>query len=199
MDKESNAGVNLNRTTRKAHYWIGIGILVPMLVVVTTGLLLQVKKQSSWVQPDEFRGTGTQPAIELEDVLAIMRSHPQFSVASWDDIDRLDVRPGKGVVKVRLHSDWEVQIDLGTGDVLHTAYRRSDLIESLHDGSWFAGDWTKLGIFLPSGVGLLVLTLTGLWLFILPFRARRRKKKPGGRRIPLPESRATKKVDGKRG
>lgn len=176
--------MNFNRTTRKVHYWIGIGILVPMLVVVSTGVLLQVKKQSSWVQPEEFRGTGTEPAIGLEEILGIMREHTQFDVATWDDIDRLDVRPGKGVVKVRLHTDWEVQIDLGTGEVMHTAYRRSDLIESLHDGSWFGGDWTKLGVFLPSGVGLFVLTVTGLWLFILPFRSRRRKNKPGGGTVP---------------
>ncbi len=152
-----------------------------MLVVAMTGMLLQVKKQSAWVQPEEFSGTGTEPAIQLEEILDLMRAHPQFDVASWADIDRLDVRPGKGVVKVRLHNDWEVQIDLGTGEVLHTAYRRSDLIESLHDGSWFAGDWTKLGVFLPSGVGLFVLLVTGVWLFVLPFRSRRRKNKPGGR------------------
>jgi len=178
--------MNLNRSTRKVHYWIGIGILVPMMIVVVTGLLLQIKKQSSWVQPDEFRGTGTEPVVELSDILAVMRDHPQFDVASWDDIDRLDVRPGKGVVKVRLHSDWEVQIDLGTGEVLHTAYRRSDVIEALHDGSWFGGDWTKLGLFLPSGVGLLVLLVTGTWLFILLFRSRRRKKRPGGGPLKRP-------------
>ena len=34
--------------------------------------------------------------------------------------------------------------------------RRSDLIESIHDGSYFGGDWTKLGLFLPAGIVLLL-------------------------------------------
>lgn len=55
--------------------------------------------------------------------------------------------------------------------MLQTAYRRSDLIESLHDGSFFAGDWTRLGVFLPTGVAMLVLWLTGLWMWWVPFEA----------------------------
>ena len=59
--------------------------------------------------------------------------------------------------------------------MLQTAYRRSDLIESIHDGSFFAGDWTKLGLFLPSGIALLLLWLTGLWMFWLPISVKRRR------------------------
>jgi hypothetical protein len=46
--------------------------------------------------------------------------------------------------------------------VLQTAYRRSDSIESVHAGSFFAGHWTKLGLFLPAGIVLLLLSLSGL-------------------------------------
>ena len=67
---------------------------------------------------------------------------------------------------------YEVQVDLGTGHVLQTAYRRSDLIESIHDGSFFGGDWTKLGLFLPAGLTLLLLWLGGLWMFWVPFGAK---------------------------
>ena len=94
---------------------------------------------------------------------------------SWDDVNRLDVRPGRGMVKVWLNNGWEVQVDLGTGRVLQTAYRRSDLIESIHDGSFFAGDWTKLGLFLPAGLVLLLLWLSGLWMWWVPFVAKRRR------------------------
>ncbi|HLP46388.1 MAG TPA: PepSY domain-containing protein, partial [Candidatus Kapabacteria bacterium] len=89
----------------------------------------------------------------------------------------LDVRPGRGLVKVWLHNGWEVQVDLGTGHVLHTAYRRSDLIESIHDGSFFAGNLGKLGIFLPSGVALLLLLITGLGMSRFLFPGNRRRKK----------------------
>lgn len=170
---------NLNRTTRKVHYWIGIGIVLPALVVVGSGLLLQVKKQSHWIQPDEQSGTGTAPEVSLVELLEMLRAMPELGVQSWDDVDRLDVRPGKGMTKVRLHSGYEVQVDMGTGEVLQVAYRRTDLIEALHDGSWFGGDWTKLGLFLPAAVGLFVLAVSGLWLFILPIRARRRQRSRG--------------------
>ena len=75
--------------------------------------------------------------------MAALRA-PDMNVKTWEDINRLNVRPGRGVVKAWLMNGYEVQVDLGTGRVLQTAYRRSDLIESIHDGSFFAGDWTKL-------------------------------------------------------
>ena len=68
-----------------------------------------------------------------------------------------------------------MQVDLGTGEVLQVAYRRSDLIESIHDGSFFGGDWTKLGLFLPTGVTLLLLWFGGIWMFWVPFWAKRKR------------------------
>lgn len=44
-------------------------------------------------------------------------------------------------------------------------YRRSDLIESIRDGSFFGGDWVKLGLFLPAGLVLLLLWFSGLWMW----------------------------------
>ena len=97
-------------------------------------------------------------------------------VDSWQDIDRLDVRPGKGIVKVQCKNRWEIQIDLQTGEVLSSSYRRSDLIESLHDGSFFSSP-AKLWIFLPSGILLLGLWITGAYLWWLPIGAKRKKKR----------------------
>jgi hypothetical protein len=160
---------------RKVHYWASITVAVPMLVMIGSGLLLQAKKHWGWVQPPEHRGTGTVPVLDLEGILASVKSVPELGVSSWDDVNRLDVRPGKGMVKVWLHSGYEAQVDLGTGAVLQTAYRRSDSIESIHDGSFFAGNWTKLGLFLPTGITLLVLWLSGMWMFWQPIAARRRR------------------------
>jgi hypothetical protein len=84
------------------------------------------------------------------------------------------VRPGKGVAKVWTQNGWEVQVDLGSARVLHSAYRRSDLIESLHDGSWFH-EHAKLWLFFPAGLTLLVLWLTGMYLFVLPIWVRKRR------------------------
>jgi hypothetical protein len=111
---------------------------------------------------------------------------PSLGVQGWDEINRIDVRPGRGLAKVSLHSGWEAQVDLGTGRVMQTAYRRSDLIESIHDGSFFAGDWTKLGLFLPTGMVLLFLWGSGLWLFVVPILAKRRKLAAAAARAPVP-------------
>lgn len=164
-----------NHLNRKVHYWIGLAAALPLLVIVVTGLLLQTKKQWSWVQPVEQRGTGTEPAIGFPEILSALAAVPGMEVRSWDDVQRIDVRPDRGVAKAWLHNGWEVQIDLGSGRVLHSAYRRSDLIESLHDGSWFGGDWVKLGLFLPAGIVLFLLLVSGIWLWWIPFRARRLK------------------------
>ena len=98
-----------------------------------------------------------------------------MKVASWNDVNRLDVRPGRGMVKAWLMNGYEVQVDLGTSRVLQTAYRRSDLIETIHDGSFLGGDWTKLGLFLPRGLTLLLLWLSGLWMSWVPFIANQRR------------------------
>jgi len=168
--------MKFNILNRKVHYWATAFMAIPLLVIVCTGILLQVKKQASWIQPTEQRGTGTTPNLEFEQILTTLRQVPEMGVSGWDDIDRLDVRPGKGIIKVLLHTGWELQLDLGTGQVLQVAYRRSDLIESLHDGSFFAGDWTKLGLFLPTGIVLLFMWMTGIWLFWLPFSVKRKRR-----------------------
>jgi len=88
----------------------------------------------------------------------------------------LDVRPDKGIVKVRAVNRWEIQIDTETAEVLQVAYRRSELLESLHDGSWFH-DSAKLWVFLPSGIVVTILWITGIYLFFVPYFAKRQNKK----------------------
>lgn len=53
----------------------------------------------------------------------------------------------------------------------------SDFIESLHDGSFFAGDISKLGVFLPAAIGLLILWLSGIYMFWLPLITKWKKKR----------------------
>ena len=165
--------MKLKILTRKIHYWASIAIAVPLLVIICTGLLLQLKKNLSWVQPVEQRGDGGALALSLPAILEIARSVPEAQVRDWSDIPRVELRPGRGLVKVVSANSTEIQIDAATGKVLQVAQRRSDLIESLHDGSWFHPR-VKLLIFLPVGIVLLGLLLTGLYLFFLPIYAKRR-------------------------
>jgi uncharacterized iron-regulated membrane protein len=160
--------------SRKAHRWGAIAVALPFLVVIASGLLLQLKKQVAWVQPPERRGSSVEPTLPLDRVLAIAQGAPEAGIRSWADVDRIDVRPAKGVMKVTSMSRWELQIDAATGEVVHSAYRRSDWLESLHDGSWFH-PLAKLWLFFPSGVVVFVLWLTGLYLWLLPIQTRRHR------------------------
>lgn len=166
--------MSLSFLSRRLHRWGAISIGLPLLCVVTTGLLLQVKKQVPWVQPHEQRTAVPTPAVEWDVILAAAKAMPQAGVQSWEDIDRVDVRPGKGIMKVITTSRWETQLALADGAVLQVAYRRSDLVESLHDGSFF-GDVAKQWIFLPAGFVLFALWVTGLYLWVLPWLTRRKR------------------------
>jgi uncharacterized iron-regulated membrane protein len=168
--------VHFNVLNRQVHYWASAVVAIPLVVIAATGTILQLKKHWTWVQPPERRGSVTEPAIELSGILAALRAEPALGVTSWDEVNRLDVRPDRGIVKAWLKSNWEAQIDLGTGRILQVAYRRSDWIESIHDGSIF-GDAVKLGVFFPTAVGLVLLWLGGIWMWLYPFLARRRVRR----------------------
>ena len=171
--------MKLSKLSRNLHRWGSILALLPMMIIIVSGVVLQLKKESAYIQPPTQRGTGSQLSIGFDRILEVAKTVPQAGIASWDDVHRLDVRPGKGMLKVRGKNGWEIQIDTQTGDVLQVAVRRSDLIENIHDGSYFH-DSFKLWVFLPAGLILMVLAITGVHLFILPYltRRRRRRKEP---------------------
>lgn len=167
--------MNFNRLTRQIHYWATAFVALPVLLIIGSGILLQLKKQWPWVQPHEQRGTGKVPVIGLADILASVQSQTPHGVRGWQDVNRIDLRPNRGVAKVWLRNGFEVQVDLGTGTVLNDAYRRSDWIESLHDGSLFGGDVGRFAVFLPAAIVLFVMWLTGIWMFWLPFSVKRKR------------------------
>ncbi|MBD3615256.1 MAG: PepSY domain-containing protein [Gracilimonas sp.] len=164
------------RDLRKIHRWGGALIALPFLLVLITGLILQVKKEVDWVQPPSQTGVSAVPTISFDDILSASKTVPEAMIQSWKDIDRLDVRPDKGIVKVRANNRWEIQIDTETSEILQVAYRRSELLESLHDGSWFHNS-AKLWVFLPSGLVVTILWITGIYLFFTPYFAKRKNRK----------------------
>lgn len=162
--------------TRRAHYWSAIVFALPGFVIISTGILLQLKKHWSWVQPTEQRGTTKEPSTSFEKILQTCQTIPEAEIRTWADVNRVDVRPSRGLIKVTARNNWEIQLDAATAEVLQVAYRRSDIIESLHDGSWFH-EAAKLWLFLPAGVLLLLLWLSGMYLFWLPRYVRWRRAK----------------------
>ncbi len=169
------AAMRFARSSRKFHRIGAVVSAIPVLIVLVTGIVLQLKKEFSWIQPPTANNDGPGLEIAFDDVLAAIRTVPEAGLQSWDDVDRLDVRPAKGIIKVRGKNRWEVQVSATSGKVLQAAYRRSDFFEELHDGSWFS-DSAKLWIFLPAAVILLILWITGAYLWLLPYRVRRAKR-----------------------
>jgi uncharacterized iron-regulated membrane protein len=166
---------NWKMLTRKLHYWAAIIIAAPAAVIIGSGVFLQLKKHVGWIQPPTQRGSTAEPTLQFPAILDAARAVPEAEVDGWEQIDRLDVQPQQGIIKIHAVNQVEVQIDHSTGEVLQVARRRSDLIEDIHDGSFFH-DAAKLWVFLPAGAGLLLLWGTGLYLFFLPFIARRKKR-----------------------
>lgn len=165
----------LRRLSRSLHLWLSLVIFVPVVIVIGSGLLLQVKKEFDWIQPPTQKLQSAAPSISYDDVLRAVQKVPQINIRTWDDIDRLDVRPSKGIIKVRGRNHWEVQLNATTAEVLQVAYRRTDTLEAIHDGSWFF-EGAKLWLFLPVAIVLFILWLTGLVMLYTTLKSKYKKR-----------------------
>ena len=167
--------INLRKISRNLHLWFSLVIFVPVVIVISSGLLLQVKKEVDWLQPPTQNTTSKTLSISFDDVIDAVQQVPEVNLTSWDDIDRLDVRPNKGIIKVRGKNHWEVQLNAATGEVVQVAYRRTDTIEAIHDGSWFF-EGAKLWVFLPAAILLFILWLTGIVMLFTTLKSKYRKR-----------------------
>jgi len=160
--------VSTQKLFRMIHYWGSFVVVLPLIIMIGAGILLMVKKEVEWIQPSSQKGIekSAVPMASMQSLFDAAQAVEQAGFTSWDQLQRADLKPGKGIIKFVSATNWEVQIDTHTAEILQIAQRRSDVIESIHDGSYFA-DWVKLGIFLPAGVILFVLWLTGIYLFVL--------------------------------
>ena len=165
--------MSFKKKIRQIHYWVSPIVIIPIIIIVSSGIMLQLKKQLNWVQPNVEITSSSQP-IMLQSYLDAAKSVKEANVSSWDDIERIDIRPDKGIAKIKSKNNWEIQIDIETTEIYATNYRRSDVIESIHDGSFFS-EIVKYGWFLPSGILLLILSLTGIYMFFIPILKRRKK------------------------
>lgn len=170
--------MNWKKINTKIHYWGSAVIIIPLLIVLGSGLLLQVKKEFAWIQPKTMKTKYRDLTLTFDKILEVAKTVEEAKINSWKDVKLLDVRPGKGITKIRAKNNWEIQIHNESAEVLAVNFRRSDIIESIHDGSWFH-DAAKLWVFLPSALILLLLSLTGLYLFLklLPSKLKKRKHK----------------------
>lgn len=176
----------LLRTFRKIHRKTGALLFIFFLFISVTGLLLGWKKHSNGVLlAKSYTGTST----DLKEWLPIDSLHKNACKILHDsvstdlslELDRIDIRKDKGVVKfVFTDHFWGIQLDGATGRLLHIEQRRSDFIENIHDGSildYYFGTNSgqfKLVYTTITGLALLIFTVTGFWLWYGPKRMRKR-------------------------
>jgi hypothetical protein len=151
-----------------SHLWLGILTTAAVLLVSVTGVLLNHKRPLGLMPdvPNEPSG-----AFEASLPLAELARRAEAAVApavAASGVDRMDVRPGKGLVKVRFDDPavHEVTLDLASGRVLHVGERNDVFLEKLHSGEIFGDGWVLLSDF--AAVGLVVLLLSGYWLWLYP-------------------------------
>ncbi len=180
---------NVLRVFRKIHRLTGIALFVFFFVVAISGILLGWKKHSGGsILPQTQQGS----SARLQDWLpldSLRRSAEEAILTHLPPgtstvVDRMDVRPEKGVVKVRFEGHyWGVQLDGASGKVLQVAPRRSDWLEAVHDGSivenWLgiSGGYFKLFYTSLLGLALVLFSATGFWLWYGPKVLRRAKRK----------------------
>ena len=176
------------RIARKIHRTTGALLFVFFFLLACTGLLLGWKKHSgNLILPKSYQGVSTNKADWLpihalhEKALQVMREHAPPDLSH--ELDRIDIRPDKGMVKfVFLEGYWGVQLDCTTGELLHLEIRRADFIENLHDGSYFdyllGTNYGQIKLVYTSimGTALLIFTMTGFWLWYGPKRYRAQSK-----------------------
>lgn len=169
------AGARRHQVTRAAfqlHLWVGVAFTAALLVIAVTGIALNHK-----------RGLGIMPDVEHEPTAPFASALPLATLAdiglraglpagtepdAATMVDRMDVRPRDGYVKVRLRDRkvTEVTVDLSDGRVLHVGARGDAFIEKLHSGEVFGKRWVLLSD--AAAVALVLTLISGYWLWMAP-------------------------------
>jgi len=173
------------RVFRKVHRITGALLFVFFFIIAVTGLLLGWKKHSGGLLlADTQTGTSSDlntwlPMDSLQK-MAVKFLHQSVSPDLNAEIDRIDVRPGKGVIKFSFADHyWGLQLDGATGTLLNVEQRRSDFIEHIHDGTIMdnlfktPSGLIKLFYTTIMGLALILFTVTGFWLWYGPKRMRK--------------------------
>lgn len=171
------------RRYRRLHKWLALPLFVFMFIIGATGVLLGWKKQADLTPPTQ-KGISNDASewISLEQIQDIATEYAKNSLKVSPEIDRIDVRPGKGVAKILFVSHYtELQIDLASGKIISTEKRWNDFIEHLHDGTIVDrligndGDHAKVTYTTLTSVGLMLLSFSGFWMWWNPKRIRKIK------------------------
>lgn len=150
------------------HLWIGIMLTAILIVISITGILLNHKRGLGLMPdvPHTPSGPLTQ-ALSISELAQAAERTAGPAVATAG-IDRMDVRPGDGVVKVRFNDALvtEVDLDLVTGQVVVSEPRNDVFLEKLHSAEILGKRWVLVSDI--AAAGLLLLLASGVWIWLYP-------------------------------
>jgi hypothetical protein len=174
---------SLTRIHRRIHKWISIPFVVFLLIIGITAILLAWKKELKLIPPTQKTKVELPGQwVNVEDILAIGSSYMKDSLGKSPIIDRIDIRPDKGIAKIIYKQHFmEIQVDGFSGKILSVKKRNSDLIERIHDGSIldfiFQSDneSSKLIYTTVTSLVLIILGISGFYLWYNPRKIKRIK------------------------
>ena len=173
----------LSRVSFYLHLWLGVIVTVALVAISVTGILLN-HKRALGLMPD-VPHEPTAPfahAIPLERIAhEALLAVPDSARGSWRPgdavdvslIDRMDVRPRDGYVKVRMRdkASTEATVDIASGKVIHVGKRGDVFLEKLHSGEIFGGQSYVL-LSDIAAIALMITLITGYWLWLAPKMSR---------------------------
>lgn len=156
--------VNQTRISRRIHKWIGVPVAVFLIIVSVTAIMLAWKKEMRLIpKTQNSRVEVASNWVPIEQIIDSAILHMKDSVGKSSEIDRVDIRPEKGIAKVVFKRHFtEIQVDGYSGAVLSVSQRNSDLIEKIHDGSIL-----DFIVGRDGGVKHIYSTITSLFLIFL--------------------------------
>lgn len=151
-----------------AHLWFGVLTTAILLIVALTGVLLNHKRGLGLMPEVEHTASGDFAAALPLARLVELATAAAGGEAAAAGVDRMDVRPGDGLVKVRFddRAVTEVTLDVVSGQVLHTGARGDVFLEKLHSGEIMGKRWVLLSDM--AALGLVIALLSGIWLWLYP-------------------------------
>lgn len=151
-----------------SHLWLGVLVTGLVAVISVTGILLNHKRALGLMPDVPHEPVGAfEDALPLAELVRRAQASVPPSVAAAG-VDRMDVRPDDGLVKVRFDDDdvTEATLDLVSGAVLEVGTRNDVFLEKLHSGEIFGDGWILLSDL--AAVILIVLLVSGYWLWLYP-------------------------------
>lgn len=150
---------------RSWHRKIAILFLVPLMVISISGFFLSLRGFSPWIQPPQIKASAGWPLVSIEDLWIKAQQIKAAELTDLGQLKSIEIKVNSGTVNFRSQNGYEIQFNAKNGEILSSAQRWTPLLVEIHEGN-FLSPLLKNIFFLPAGVILTFLSISGLSMFI---------------------------------